>query len=264
VKETLAELEINLLFSDQINEEALLLAKKALTEASAEILQADAESLHRKYGQLSPEESCEIKSIAKKRFPQASPVQLLLDKMILKQELLVVKSNNLARRVSQWCAKEASCKITPLLEQMKSEDPVVKNNACKELKDLLFTAQIQAKKYLYYHIISLVVFTVFSISMIALLASCPPLIPAVIIGAIGTLSFGSYILYTGTIEQKGWKFQASDCVPLLVKKGYGKICKFYSYCMKAKSPSITDGFSIKTCRLLSGQVAKPRYLSYYR
>jgi hypothetical protein len=264
LKETLSALEMNLLFSDQINEQAILLAKEALTEASAEILQSDAESLDSKYVQASPDEVRNLQCIAKKRFPQASPVQLLLDKMLLKQELLVVKSNNLARRVSPWCAKEASSKIKPLLEQMKSDDPVVKEQARKQTKDLLFTTQIQAKKYLYYHIVSLVVFTAFAISMIALLASCPPLIPSLMIGAIGTLSFASYILYTGTIEQKGWKFQASDCIPSLVKKGYGKICKFYSYCTKAKKPSITDGFSIKTCRLFSGQVARPRCLSYYR
>ncbi|MCX6990901.1 MAG: hypothetical protein NTX49_07570 [Chlamydiae bacterium] len=264
LKETLAALEMKLLFSDQIDEGAILLAQQALTEASAMILQTDAESLDRKYMQLSPEENQRIKSILKKRYPCSSPVQLLMEKMLLKREWLAVKSNNLSRRVSPWCAKEMSSKLKPLLEQMKSEDPVIKKNACKQVKELLFTAKIQAKKHLYYHIVSLVVFAVYAISMIALISSCPPLIPAVMLGVIGTLSFASYILHAGTIEQKGWKFQASDCVPSLVKKGYGKICKLFSNCMKAKKPSIPDGFFKKTCRLLSGPVARPRYLSYCR
>ena len=264
LKETLSSLEMHLLRSGQIDEQTLTLAKNALTEASELILETDGKTLRQKFTDISAEENEKIHSIAKARFPSASRFQLLFEKIPLKNDLLKIKSNKLARRVAPWCAKEISSKIKPLLEEMKSEDPMRKESAIKQIKDLLFTVNIQAKKYLYYHIVSLLIFVGSSIGMIALLASCPPLIPAVILGTIGTVSMASYILHIGTIEQKGWKFSVSDCIPHMVKKGYVKVAKFFTDYSKRKEPSIEESSLKKSYQLVNGLVGKPRSLSYYQ
>lgn len=223
----LKRLELMLLFAGSADTEILSQAESALHEASKQILQTDAESLQEKYLIITSAEKQKIENLAKRRFPKAPPEKIAKEIANSSLEILKVKSNNLARRVEPWCAQELSSKLAFLLKNMQSSDPTLREKATTEVKEILSLTKIQAKKYLIYHIVSLCVFIASAAVFIALLASCPPLIPVFFLGAIGLVSSISYILYTGSINQKGWKFSASDCIPSPIKYVYRKINQFY-------------------------------------
>jgi|GEM_PF-4916228 len=218
----LQRLEVLLLFAGSTDQELLSQAEEVLKEASNQILLKDAEVLQDQFLTLSPSEKDKIEKIARRKFPSAPPEKIAKEIEHSSLEILKVKSNSLARRVEPWCSKELSTKLTPALQNMKSSDPEVRNQAAKEIKELLSTTKIQAKKYLIYHIVSLCVFVASTALFIALIASCPPLIPLFILTGLGVVSTTSYLLYCASINQRGWKLSAKDCIPSVVKYIYKK------------------------------------------
>lgn len=245
----LQKLELLLLFPGSTDQELLSHAEEVLKQASKQILQKDAEKLQEQFLTLSPSEKEKIQKIAIRKFPSAPPEKIAKEIEHSSLEILKVKSNSLARRVEPWCSKELSTKLAPALKNMKSSDPVIRNQAEKEIKELLSTTKIQAKKYLMYHIVSLCVFVASTLLFIALIASCPPLIPVFILTGLGIASTTSYILYCASINQRGWKLSAKDCIPSVVKYIYKKGQDLYNHYTKPMNDrlitSVTSSAGLK-------------------
>lgn len=225
---SLKRLELTLLLSSSTSQELLDRADNLMHEANQQILCSDAEYLHSEFLTLSSSEKEKIERIGNRRFNSSSKEKIDQEVEASKIEMLTVKSNNLARRVAPWCAKEISSKLSPLLKQLKSVNPEVRKEAEIQLKELLSTTKTQVKKYLAYHIVSLIIFAASAAAYIALLSSCPPLIPILLLGGIGFISSASYLLHLGSINQRRWTFSISDCIPPLIKAIYERAKQFYN------------------------------------
>lgn len=221
-------LEMTLKLSSSTSQELLERADAAMHEAHQQILRSDAEYIRSEFLTLSSSEKEKMEKIAHRKFTAASKEKIEQGAREGKLEMLTVKSNSLARRVAPWCTKEISERLTPLLEQLKSADPKIRKEAEVQMKEILATTKVQAKKYLAYHIVSLVVFIASAAAYIALLSSCPPLIPLFLLGGIGFVSSASYLLHLGSIEQRRWRFSVQDCVPPFIQAIYARAKQFYS------------------------------------
>jgi hypothetical protein len=195
------------------SDELIKLAEMALRQACDELVLYDAKQIQNKHFTIAPELQEKIEKLVTKRFEKEGKEKI--DEEILKyqSDILKVKINKLARRVSPWFANELKDQLPALLEKVSGKDSLEKTAALKQIKQLLNTAKIQTKKYLITHIIALVTFSISAVVSTAIMVGCPPTIPGVIMLNLGLASLFNYIGYKGTIKQKGWKFSLYDALP---------------------------------------------------
>lgn len=228
LKNKLINLKTVLSSKEDTSQSILNIAIEALDQATVDLLIHDAEYLNDKYLCLTENEIDKIKSIVKKSFAGSSQETIATKIKETQTNWLNVKSNNLARRVAPWCAVELNDKLAPILIGLKSFNPEVKKQAIAEMKELLATTEIQAKKFLILHCVSLAIFAISACVAIASLAVCPPLIPFIGITTIFIASTVSYIAHEGMIKQRGWKFCAADCIPDFIKNCSIKITQTFN------------------------------------
>ncbi|MBM3207081.1 MAG: hypothetical protein FJZ57_00515 [Chlamydiae bacterium] len=232
LRKTLSNLEILLTSDNPPTQKMMKLAVEAMDQATTELLINDAEYINDKYLILTEKEKTKIESIVKKSFSGQSETFIAAKIEETEANWLHVKSNNLARRVAPWCAIEISHRLNPILQDLKSSNPEIKKQAIKDMKELLSTSEIQAKKFLILHSVSLVIFALSACVAIASLALFPPLVPLVGMTTILIASTVSYVAHEGMIKQKGWKFCAGDLIPDFLKIDCSKISRIF----QAKAP----------------------------
>jgi hypothetical protein len=229
LKSTLTELKISLSSKEDVSESIMKLAIQALDQVTIDLLMHDAEYIHDNYLCLTKTEVDKIDSIVKESFTRSSQEKITTKIDETQSNWMNVKSNNLARRVAPWCAEELNDRLAPILLGLKSADPEVKKRSATEMKELLSSAEIQAKKFLILHCASLAVFAISACVAVASLVMCPPLVPLIGIFTIFIVSTISCLAHQGMIKQRGWKFCFSDCIPDFIKTTYTEISKvFYS------------------------------------
>ena len=134
-------------------------------------------------------------------------------------ELLAQKHKKLELCASPGCADRLQAELPGLIAAENTP----------RLRDLLNTTEIQAKKSLFFHRVSTVLCLGFTLASIAALCACPPIIPAVMFLAIGVLFTMNCMAYSGSINQQGWTFCPSDCLPGFIQRNLTDVWKDYKW-----------------------------------
>ena len=134
-------------------------------------------------------------------------------------ELLAQKHKKLDLCASPGCAARLKADLPRLIEEGNTE----------QLRALLNITEIQAKKSLFFHRVSTVLCIGFTLASIAALCACPPIIPAVMFLAIGVLFTMNCMAYSGSINQEGWTFCPSDCLPGFIQRNLTDVWKDYKW-----------------------------------
>ncbi len=139
------------------------------------------------------------------------------------QEKTQGKRNNLADRVRIWKAQEVVDQLPGILTQLKSQNPAIQTNGRAAATHLLNDLKTQGQKKALAHTISLTA-VVFTIVGLALTIACPYAALALVgIGMI--IGFARYLFNNGVSDTRGWNFEASNCVPEMVKEFWNWVCK---------------------------------------
>lgn len=142
------------------------------------------------------------------------------------QALAAKKSSDVeSLRKRFYKIKESSLmhRIRPkAVERLKQsfEQGAIDENTSKELTKIVET---QLQKKLVLHAIGIVAIILGLISLVYLLLGAPALLTFVILSASIGLSITRLLLQKGLLDQEGWKFSISACLPPFVKKGAEKI-----------------------------------------
>ncbi len=213
--------------NEHISEETLQLSQDVLKKVSKMLLLKEANKIQSKYLKISSQEFKRIERIARSRLPSGTDLQIEDEIFDLQNKLLKTKFNQLCKRVSPWCAKDLSEKLEPALKKLRSKEAHISEEGKKEVKELLTLCDIQAKKILIVHIVSLIIFVGCAITSAAVIALCPPMLPVVALTTLGIISSINFLAYHGTINQRGWRFSVVDCIPYFIKWPASKIYQLF-------------------------------------
>jgi hypothetical protein len=180
-------------------------------------------SLKDRYLTINPREGVKIDAAAKRRFPKLSEADLEPKKEEIALQLAHCKASNLANRVQPWFVHEIKDQISPLIDKLTSPNAQVRKVAHEEAAEMFKIMDIQVKKKLLVHVVGLA--GIFLIGLGVLMSFCPHLLfMAVFITAVGgLLTTARNWLALGFWKTRGWKFEASECVPRFFKTVYQKI-----------------------------------------
>lgn len=148
---------------------------------------------------------------------------------------LQTKESELAHRIRPWAVQKLKDKISEgLLENLEGPGKI------QEARELLNILRVQSEKKILVHAIGLIGIA-FSIAALGLmLATCPWAIPISLAILCIIFSIGRILIADGTLDQEGWRFSFSDCIPKWMKQGWEKITRLAKGVL-ACHPSYPEG-----------------------
>jgi hypothetical protein len=164
--------------------------------------------------------------VIKQSFPVATETEKEAAASEKKTLMLSVKKADLDRRVRPWMREKIEKELNPILENLKSPNASVRHDALIKADLLMKNIDIQSKKILLIHVISLVAIILCAIGLIATIAGCPYLIPLILLGAAGIIGYGNYIYSQGTLDEEGWRFSKKKAIPSWIT-AISKVGKLY-------------------------------------
>lgn len=160
-----------------------------------------------RYFTISNDEEKNLQKIAKKKD---------LNIEDLRARLLKIKENKLMHRIRPWAAEKLKEAFKKGLLEEGSELNL------DEAKELLYSIKAQSVKKAIVNLVGVASLLLALIYFILIIVEVPFIIPLILFGAFFALSMTRYLLAKGTLEQNGFQFSLSDCVPQFVKNGYKK------------------------------------------
>lgn len=129
----------------------------------------------------------------------------------------------LERRIRPWCYNDVQNQLDTTLALLESHKSSEVHLGIKKAKDIfqLMEAQLLKKRLL--HILGLIGAIVSVALLILTTVALPWAAPIVGLFLFYGLSTFQYIAYAGTLDNPGWKFTPSSCIPPQVKEAVAKI-----------------------------------------
>ncbi len=178
--------------------------KVLLDRYREKVIYSKLKKLSKRYFQLNPSETTQLKELSEKEFPKLSKEESYIKLELMKENALKRKMVNLSRRIRPWCVAEISGEIHEVLKNLTSPNQKIRENAAIKGAEILKNIDIQAKKKLLVHIIGIIAIGIFATGLILSSLAVPFLVPAILFGVGMTVALGRYLFYRKVLDSKRW------------------------------------------------------------
>lgn len=131
------------------------------------------------------------------------------------EKLLKIKRDALKRRISPWLVEEVEKAMPQMMLDLLHGDTTTKNQAELKAQDFVKNIDIQGKKLIFFHSLSLLALTFFMIGLISTIVATGGISLLVCSVVSSSILFSRYILAKGMLPEKGWHFSATNMLPTL-------------------------------------------------
>ena len=194
--------------------------EQEIEELSSAILSKNLRDMQKRYLVLSKEGVEQVtKRVLEKESHRSPEEQKELLALRLK-EALNNKYKKLARRVRPWMADEINEKIPSILKGLESASCEDRKLAINQGFELMETVRIQNRKKQIIHVIGIICMTLSIAYCIGMMVAAPP-VALIVLGILITfVGLGRFLLFSGSLDTRGWHFSKKNLLPLFLQKRF--------------------------------------------